>query len=80
VSSLELTFWRAFLERVEPISAERRAGVIAATIANANGGKRGGGLFTPDDFFPRLRPPAARQTPDQLRRTFDSIPDFGTKD
>jgi hypothetical protein len=58
--------YRALADRV--LERERRAdarfGVVASTAANLMGGKRGGGQFTPADFFPSLAstPSAARSS------------------
>ena len=34
--------------------ADYRAGQVASAVANAFGGKKGGGQFGPEDFFPSL--------------------------
>jgi hypothetical protein len=58
--------YRALADRV--LERERRAdarfGTVAAVAANLMGGKRGGGQFSPADFFPSLaEAPAAGTRP-----------------
>lgn len=40
------------LEPWGAIRADYRAGVVASTLANVNGGKKGGKAAQPNDFFP----------------------------
>ena len=62
--------WMDYASR-NPFGEERadlRAGIIAATIANANRGK-GSKRFKPSDFMPQFkRRTARRQTPDQMKQ------------
>lgn len=58
IDSVEFSDWMAYY-RIEPFGeriSDVRAGVIAATIANANRGKRQK-PFVPADFTPWIKPP-----------------------
>lgn len=62
ISDAELQEWMVFY-RLEPFGEERadlRAGIVAATIANANRGKRRQ-AFKPTDFMPYAKLKAERQ-------------------
>jgi hypothetical protein len=51
-------------ERLNPRSPWRQdlaAGIVASTVANAMGGRKGGGAFAPKDFMPLL----AERKPDK---------------
>lgn len=70
----ELTDWRAYEQIAGPLGAERadvRTGIIAATIANVNRGKRGR-AFKPKDFIIEWDRPAAR-TPQAMRNMLLSL-------
>ena len=59
--SRELTDWMAYEKMTGPLGPERadlHAGIIAATIANANRGK-GKRRFRPADFMPKWDRPRA---------------------
>lgn len=57
----------AALEPFDEQRADLRAGIIASTIANVMGGRKGGKLFTPTDFMPfSEEPPPRRKTTDDL--------------
>lgn len=60
-----LTEWMIFY-KMEPFGERRadlRAGIVAATIANANRSK-GQSVFKAEDFMPKLDPDAANEPPD----------------
>ncbi len=82
LSDAELQEWMAFY-RLEPFGEERadlRAGIVAATVANANRGKRGR-VLKPTDFMPfqkvdeqrRRRKPDSKKLSQQARAVFGSI-------
>ena len=72
VDSAELSEWIAF-DQVEPLPDPYwQAGVIAATVANSAGGRRGGGSFGPADFMPASRT-RAEQTPAEGRAILDAL-------
>ena len=54
--SLTPRVYRALADRVleREKRTDARFGTVAAVAANLMGGKRGGGQFTPADFFPSL--------------------------
>lgn len=58
---MELSEWAAY-DQIEPFGeprADLRAGIITATIANANRDpEKHSSPFTPDDFMPKFDPPA----------------------
>jgi hypothetical protein len=63
INSREYSEWLAF-DRIDPIGMDRgdlMAATIAATVANAGGGKKGGGTFTASDFIPDYTGEKARQ-------------------
>ncbi|MCI0632524.1 MAG: hypothetical protein L0206_01180 [Actinobacteria bacterium] len=71
VGADELTEWHAYEQETGPLDAGHRAdvhaGIIAATIANVNRGKKGR-RYKPGDFVPNWSPkPAATSWEDQLR-------------
>lgn len=64
--------WMAFLD-IDPHGEERadmRAGIVAATIANAHSKRR----FTAGDFMPKFAKNAERKamTPDQIKGVFNT--------
>ncbi len=70
-------FYEAMLlEQLEPFGERGeylRTGMICATIANVNRDpKKRATAFTPEDFFPMLKNPAAtpRQTTEQIAEAF----------
>lgn len=53
IQASELNEWMAFFH-MEPFGSVRedyRAGLIAATLVNVNGGRKGGKASQPSDFF-----------------------------
>jgi hypothetical protein len=54
MQSSELLEWMVFfgLEPWGSVRDDYRAGVVASTLVNINGGKKGGKASQPDDFFP----------------------------
>lgn len=61
--------WLAYfeLEPFGPARADLRAGVIGAAVLNsAFGRKRGARVIQPSDLFENLKPPAKRQTAQQM--------------
>lgn len=70
MSSSEFSEWLAYY-CINPFGPERgdlNAGIIAATVANANRSKNSQ-AYTPKDFMPKFIPEAA-ETPEQLKNKF----------
>lgn len=74
MSAQELTDWIAF-DRLHPyaLRADRRAAMLAATIANSAGGKKDGGSFGLDDFVPDLCAAEVDQDATDMRAAADAI-------
>jgi hypothetical protein len=71
IDSKELAEWMAF-NQIEPIAyrGDLQAGIVAATIANANRGKDGQ-PFQPIDFMPLLDKP--EQTEDEMKAILNTM-------
>ncbi|MFO0773712.1 MAG: hypothetical protein U0172_03490 [Nitrospiraceae bacterium] len=56
MTSQEFVEWMSYaqLEPFGPLADSRRAGIVAAILANANRNPKKGRPFTPRDFFPEL--------------------------
>lgn len=74
MSAQELTDWIAF-DRLHPyaLRADRRAAMLAATIANSAGGKKDGGSFGLDDFVPDFCAAEVEQDIADMRAAADAI-------
>jgi hypothetical protein len=74
-SAAELTEWAVYEEMTGPLDAGHRAdvhaGIVAATIANVNRGKKSK-RFKPADFMPEWGRPRA-QTPNQMATMLKSL-------
>lgn len=63
---------------IDRLNAHRRRedfrfGMVCTMIANAAGGKKGGGHFSPSDFFPSLDVPKKPATPRALHAYADMM-------
>jgi hypothetical protein len=69
MSGQELTEWAVYEDLTGPLDQARRgdiqAGIVAATIANANRGKKGK-RFKPQDFVPNYGPKPVLTWQEQL--------------
>jgi hypothetical protein len=82
LSFRELIEWAAYY-RIEPWGEERadlRSGVVAATVANANRGKKQK-PFTPTDFMPlaEKRPEPAMNVDQKIRAAFRKVAEHDGK-
>jgi len=79
IENSELMEWMAFfgLEPWGSVRDDYRAGLIAATLVNVNGGKKGGKAAEAGDFFPLYsRHSNRRQSNQQQMNIFKRISEF----
>lgn len=81
MTSRELLEWQVYYG-IEPFGEERadlRAGIIASTIANCQGRKKGKPAFKPVDFMPYAKQatPESKALSKSLRRAFKKVKSHG---
>ena len=74
IDSAELSEWIAYfqLEPFGPIRSDLSAGIIAATVANANKGKAGK-AFQPVDFMPYAEDHKPNQNEDDMMAILNTM-------